>query len=1340
MLEPNWGLITSGEMFEALATSLVHSVDPKARLFGRRGNDGGQDARSSDGARVYQAKHHVTASAAKAIADAKSEAEKIQKHREPGAKRYSEWAGVTHWCLVTNALFNPGDEQRWTSEVVPVFAALGLTAERWDQATLRAMLIERPDIQQAFFEGENRVFLSIPEVRAELPPDQHFLERGALNAFLGREDELASIRAFLRSDERFLMIDGAGGVGKTRLIVEAGDLISAEGEWQVLWGSVASLGGSSAWLTGIVAERPTLLLLDEPKDPKLLERLREQQRGRMRQWKVVLTTRPANEPLLLPFLSPPGRVRHVARLRLNPLALKTAQAMCDDLLREGALKLSDTQREEIAADFARRFSGYPVWLTLAVDLLERHGNIAKIPHEAGHLASSYVDEIVVAQSETPPAQIRSLLNWVALLGTAKRNDREELNLLCQESGIQDRDELLAKLARLVERRALTARGASERLLEIKPDVLRDHLLQEWLTIDIGGGKRRPSAAAKDIIGRISAAVLDGETESLTRRMLIALGRTQLAYDFAEQPVALLDVFFDKIGTELGNISARKRLALADLLCDVAVFDPLRTASLMRQMRRSACNDEVMEGFAGSRVYGHDDVLLALARPAYRAARRARTEEEKAAAFRELCELTEAEAELAGRSRRELPNDGGRSANLLRKVIDGGRTFWATYHDVTSAEGIRLLECVSATSPGVGTLALLESLVIHALHLDRTDEWSDGDAIHIQQYPVTRSHPAWETRRQLLERAKQALEMEHTPVASRAALWHVLAKGHATANQFSKYEPEPEVSEAQKLEADELRTTCARQVHDDLAWAHQKLESGSRDFDELRAARELWSWHVEYGRASPTTELAARLEALYFENALAAEFEPLFDWDDAVEARHPRQKAATLAHDQSEAAIEAFLERASRFLGGDGQLYRLRTMMWHLGAQAIDSEPVRAFIFGRLARTEVSARTDAALDAAEGWVATQREHVPEETAQLVVRLRDASGSADQSLRLLERLYGGMHVPSHAGNVHSSEHVLVRSLESSFMAHGKGPVLLGALAFTLDHEWTALKPLLESILARLPRDQLTDGVRRLVQGAHWLIEKRERSTWPQDLVVWLLDQVARLPSPAELAGTHESWSLDQIVRTLGRMSPVWLARTLHDQVARNRHNDEGSAFFASDQRLSRYVEPLRTEATVPPETAAAIESLLDLVDDNSIGHSLPDILSDVDPEGMLVPAHVAIRAAQAESLEDLCSYAKLATAYAFGIAPWRAVARACFIRAAQLGLDPSVLFWEVSRQHSHWMASRGEVPDFFRVGVERARHSMNEDQDAVFAPFWRWRVQCAEADLLEAQARAKEERGE
>lgn len=102
MAERNWGAITSGTTFQSLVTTILFFEDPKAALFVRPGRDGGQDARSGDGTMVFQAKHHLRGTAVDAIRDAKKEAETIKEYRNPEHPRHTQWAGVTHWRLVTN--------------------------------------------------------------------------------------------------------------------------------------------------------------------------------------------------------------------------------------------------------------------------------------------------------------------------------------------------------------------------------------------------------------------------------------------------------------------------------------------------------------------------------------------------------------------------------------------------------------------------------------------------------------------------------------------------------------------------------------------------------------------------------------------------------------------------------------------------------------------------------------------------------------------------------------------------------------------------------------------------------------------------------------------------------------------------------------------------------------------------------------------------------------------------------------------------------------------------------------------------------------------------------------
>ncbi len=389
MAERKWGAITSGATFEALATTVVFFEDAKASLFGRRGKDGGQDARSGDGTRVFQAKHHVSGSASAAIRDAKSEAEKIENYRQIGHSRHEQWTGVTHWRLVTNAAFNPTDKQTWDAEVVPLFVRQGLVADYWEVENLNAFLDKHPEIHRSFFDNETRVFLSIPEAKERLPGDEPFLRRDQLGPFCGRNDEFVKIREFLSSQALFLVVHGAGGIGKTRLLVEAGELIASEGHWQVLWANVASMAATGAWFDSIVPERPTVLLVDEPSDERVLQQLGEQLGGcvgRTAQWKVIVAVRSPKD-LVLRFLRGARMQARVRELPVSELPPSDAEELCFALLETG--KLGGTPapgRRQAARELSGRFSRYPVWLTLAVQHIEDHGNLKQVPGDAKALA------------------------------------------------------------------------------------------------------------------------------------------------------------------------------------------------------------------------------------------------------------------------------------------------------------------------------------------------------------------------------------------------------------------------------------------------------------------------------------------------------------------------------------------------------------------------------------------------------------------------------------------------------------------------------------------------------------------------------------------------------------------------------------------------------------------------------------------------------------------------------------------------------------------------------------------------------------------------------------------
>ena len=89
---------------------------------------------------------------------------------------------------------------------------------------------------------------------------------------------------------------------------------------------------------------------------------------------------------------------------------------------------------------------------------------------------------------------------------------------------------------------------------------------------------------------------------------------------------------------------------------------------------------------------------------------------------------------------------------------------------------------------------------------------------------------------------------------------------------------------------------------------------------------------------------------------------------------------------------------------------------------------------------------------------------------------------------------------------------------------------------------------------------------------------------------------------------------------------------------------------------------------PEVRKAVEALVDFVSDHgTVGHYLPEILQDVDPEGLLIPAEVTRRLAHVTSKEDVWPLARVAGIYAIGSSAWRTIAKPVIVRAVRSGSE-------------------------------------------------------------------------
>lgn len=1349
-MDRNWGDITSGGMFQSLGSTLVGFEDPKATLFARPGPDGAQDARSGDGTRVFQMKYHQNASAAKAIQDATDEAKTIKKYRVPGHSRYSQWLGVKHWCLVTNVAFNPTDQQRWDNEVVPLFRGQGFEeVDRWSRERLDALLDKHPEVDRAYFGGEIRAFLSVPEMRERVRAQEPFLQRIDVGEIFGRADEVDKARTFLKSsDNQFLVIQGPGGIGKTRLLLEIGEAIASEGSWYVLWANVATMTATSTWFSGIVRERPTLLLVDEPDDDELLRVLLEQIGGSASKWKVVVTVRSSND-LVHRFLDGDRIKRRVQKLEIKALRDSDAVAMCESLLATGRLaSRPEEERKRAAQDLSKRFARHPVWLTLAVQQLEERGDLTQIPVSANDLADRYLREIEKNQDGVAPELVRGLLRWVALLRTVNRENSESIEQIAKESGVGSNTKLLEHLHSLVKRRVLVRRGARDRLFELKPDVLRDHVLLRWLSTEVGGV---PPVIASDEAKRLIDSIRDplekGSLDRLGRSKLESLSRTEFLLGLGGHKVDILAPLFDAIRSAVPSMSASQRVALAEVLGSVAFFQPLQVVSMIRAIRSSHAEDERIEGLFGDRVVRHADVILSLAWPLAHAAMGAREDDVKVEVLRELCSVVGAEVELVETTLKYgLPNDGKRAATLVTRVLQGGPNYWGDFDAAGKKLSLEILDAIAARAPTAAETALLKALVQPLLAIERSQTWSDDRSLYVRKIHIDPNQPAWSIRQQLLERLKQILVANATPIESRCALWSAFAQAHRELNMASRYMEEREDGTySAKLREDRTYST---ELQENLEWTRRVLEQRNASFEELGQAREVWDWHRRFEDDPALKAASLKLEELYVSDQLATEFEDLVG-HDSWQRSEPREKAKTKAAElaSSTESINEFVDRGARFFKNDPRKFpQLFEIARQIGSLAPECEAIRKFVVAALAGgPSEGRRLEFAIVVADEWVFQVRESATsEDPAALVERLLAACANDSVRVQLLMKVYGRVSRPRVIKDFTPEEHALFRRQGALFAAQGHTNEYIAALATTLKHDWVTARTMLEDLVRRRSVEERSGALHSLLNAVFRVVHESEDKDLPEGLGEWLLNQLVLLPDFDNIVGDDE-WHLNEILKRVGRPSVQWLSAVLakRRELEATRAKDDYSRAISHHVRISRYVQRIAAADVGQLTVTQAIEAMLGFIDDNgTVDYYLPEVLHDVDPEGLVVPGLVVGLIGHAGDLERVRLLARIASEYVAGTAAWDDIAKVALRSRHVQSKDHELSMFHAlgAGGVTSWSYTPGEVPPVFIAEVQSAKSSLAAATDECLQRYWRWRVGNAEVALREQEQEAKDNRDE
>jgi len=1343
MSDINWGLIRSGSTFEDLICVLIRLEDHEARLYVRPGKDSAQDARSGDGLTIYQMKFHQNESTSSAIGDAKAEAKKIATYQSTPGPAQEVWRGVQKWILISNVAFNPTDELKWNKEVKPKFDKLGLIASYWEKSVIETKLLKYPDLKQAYFGGETRAFLGITEAREQVR-SQELSPPHALDAcYQGREKEFEQYKNFLLNDsKKILVIHGPGGIGKTRFLLEGAKTQALPDGWQVLWANVATMRKNPSWYMGLIPELPTLLLIDDPDDTEVLKELVEQiSGGRAKTWKVAIAVRSPNDPVLK-YLQKKRTGQIVEELPLEPLETSAAIAFCQELLEFGVLQAQRADwKTEAATRIAQHYDRYPIWMAIAVKLLESKGNLETMPQEADGLASEYLEEILTQQQNIPREQVLNLLRWTALFNTVNREDSAVIEWIRAKVGCRNSTEIQRYFDSLITRQVIFERGAGNRLLKIKPDVLADYILRNWLTYSKPSEKNlEASSEALEIVGEANTTIDSAAEASSIQKLLLMLlkriARFELIHQLSNNPINLLGKLLSDWSERVPRMNALHKLGYLSILAEISFAHVSEVLSLLRKVLSSTSEAKTVSTIFGERIITHDDVILALPGIIYHTALCAETDTEERTILCLLCDLVIAECDIATRRSQGLPNDGNRAETVLPRVITGGPEFRRNFAKSAFEKAKKLLtDICSQENISEYQKLHLEALVKPLLCIEQEHTLFDGRFIRTKRWFITPDQPEWEIRDLLRQAIKNILLDQKIQPAQAVILWNLLAYAHREINQVLR-----EFSRQQSVATPYCEVFCTALIQD-LQWVRDFLYSDRLDIQELTAARKIWDWHYKFDKYPELKEIAIQCETFFEQSELFTQYAPLLRWE-SYEAlgQWATEKSHQLNALNNTQSIQDFVKNGVKILGNSDQASRLFIVAEKLGSEPQQSQAVGDFVQEALKLSIKDSEFQFAIRLSQSWVWATRHNNPRATIALLEQLLQWVNTSEKIVQLIQAIYES----AWSINITEPEVAIVLAQQEHFLPNSaiRFVGLLGSIFFSSSEK---IKNTVETTLNELDCKQLSSALPAFLQSLNYAIHSRKNTEEVIDpsLRNWILDQVLRLPNIDALGGTASEY-LEEILKMLGQPDLEWLISAIERRIQMFSQSDGSNIrILPSQNRVSQWITHISPDKADDTTIRSLIAKLLSYADSYpSLGYNFPQYLIDVDPTGVITAGLVVEKLKDPKvrgNPRETWQWAKFAGYYPDDSTAWRKIAyEACSLAVQFDDRDKYSIFQALTYPGPKTRISNiGEVSPTFEKAVETAQQRLEDETEPALIPFREWILQSAEAELSSEIERVKEE---
>jgi hypothetical protein len=840
----DWKKIDGGS-FESLVHAILYAENSEVILFGRPGKDSGQDAKSSDGKVVYQAKYRKDS--VSIVELAKNELKKIEEYRQNLHDNYRHWKDVEKWILVTNVKTNPNDVIKWNKEVISEFKCNNICMAYWSGETLEQKLYANQHIYRMFFEDENRCFIGLQEAYDLLTSDK--LSESYKYQMIERDEELSTILDFVQNgDSPFYSVVGPGGIGKTRLLYETLIKLGEKGV-SVFWGLASTLSVSDTWFKSLNSNIKTCVAIDDISDEHLIRRLLEQSSTQERKnWKFLLAYRPENSQKILgrnflhPFFSKEKRLElaplpqslfqnsqdvinpsDIQQQETNNETDRYIQCPTNNIVADGLKSLLPNVDEGTLAKIFEYSGGNPGWLWLVIEYFKTKNSL---PQNADDLTREYLNSVIDVFSGIEQTDAITLLRWIALWHVCECSFDFGEMLFLREQGIASNIENL--LDKLVEQKLIHQFGIDGRKYEISPTIFREAILSLWLFKSDNDSLNNTSEYSISTDGsNIVNKIISNEIPFVDRvlRSLATLSITRLKknnrYSFVSP---ILETFNTIINDK--EVNASTAVTIIHLIEKIGGTDIERSLEILDNIvKKTNIISTRIESFWGENEITYEDCIKNIPWILFNFATNISDDASSRRLFDLFCQLAAKENE---EEKKNIFTRGKQPSELLKRVLINPQI-----SDIVKKEALnRAKKFLANTSNNNCSIPFIRSIISTLISPERETTTFANHTVYFSKILLPDSGEAWESLIALRRKIFAYLNNHSDSIW----IWEVLERSHTELRYHWK----------QQEQSDKKLSGYKSILLEDMKETKFILESRTPlSPAEYFAARKIWDLYIHH---------------------------------------------------------------------------------------------------------------------------------------------------------------------------------------------------------------------------------------------------------------------------------------------------------------------------------------------------------------------------------------------------------------------------------------------------------------------------------------------------------------